>query len=177
MGGTDVDFTHDRFCQKSRINSCPPITFTLWERQRIRWLLHGMGCFSRLLVGRRGRRRAYCSQAISDGIVPSWAVWRVSSGQAKVLPVASMVRVWALVTSPRRVCGTLRDLRKSRISLARRGAKAITMRGCDSLKRATPARVRPRDNRVPSNGLRLDRWGLNSVVGIEQNRNQAANSV
>ena len=100
-----------------------------------------------------------------------------SSGQVKVLPVASMVRVGSLVTSPRRVLGKLRDLRKSRISLAWRGAKVMTMRDWDSLKRAMSARGRSRDKRVPSYGLKLDGRGLNSIVRIEQNRNQAANSV
>ena len=110
-------------------------------------------------------------------MVFSNGVRRLSCGQAKVLPVASMVRVGSLTTSPRRVWGTLLDLRRSRISLAWRGAKVMTMRDCDSLKRATSARGRPRDKRVPSYGLKLNGRGLNSIVGIEQNRNQAANSV
>jgi hypothetical protein len=76
--------------------------------------------------------------------------WRSSSsGQAKVLPLASMVRVGSATTVARREWGMFLDFRKSSALAAFSGVIVMTMRDCDSLKRAISARVHPRDKRVP----------------------------
>ena len=114
---------------------------------------------------------------MSDGIVPSWAARRVSRGHSQGVLAAVILRRGSATTVPRRVWGMDLDFRNSSAWAAFSGVTVMTMRDWDSLKRAMSARGRPRDNQVPSDGLRLDGWGLNSIFGIEQNRNQAANSV